>query len=67
MGVVATVAPRGLGPQDPAKKLEQWLKLLGQPLSRKHVIEIFGPEPPLTNGSKFKKMIYLNFNFLSNS
>ena len=47
MGVGATVAPRGLGPRDPTKKLAQWVDLLGQPLSRKHVFEIFGPEPPL--------------------
>ena len=47
MGVAATVAPRGLGPQNQAKKLAQWVDLLGQPLSRKHVFEIFGPEPPL--------------------
>ena len=47
MGVFATVAPRGLGPQDPTKKLAQWVDLWGQPLSRKHVFEIFGPKPPL--------------------
>ena len=34
-------------PGDPIKKLAQWVDLLGQPLSRKHVLEIFGPEPPL--------------------
>ena len=45
MGVAAIVAPRGLGPQDPTKKLAQWADLLGQPLSRKHNFEIFGPEP----------------------
>ena len=39
------VAPRGLGPQDPTKKLAQWIDLFGQPLSRKYVEEIFGPEP----------------------
>ena len=34
--------PRGLGPQNPTKKLAQWVDLLGQPLSLKHV---FGPDP----------------------
>ena len=48
MGVAATVAPRGLKPQDPTKKLAQWVDLLSQQLSRKHVFEIFGPEPPVT-------------------
>ena len=33
MGVAATVAPRGLGPQDPTKNLAQWVEILGQPLS----------------------------------
>ena len=47
MGVAATVAPRGLGPQDPTKKLAHWVDHLSQPLSQKHVFEIFGPEPPL--------------------
>ena len=47
MGVAATVAPRGLGPQDPTKKLAHWVDLLGRPLSRKHLFEIFGPEPTL--------------------
>ena len=45
MSVAATVAPTGLGPQDPPKKLAQWVDLLGQLLSRKNVFEIFGPEP----------------------
>ena len=30
--------------QDPTKKLAQWVDLLGQSLSRKHVIKIFGLE-----------------------
>ena len=46
MGVAATVPPRGLGPQNPTKKLAQWIDLFGQPLSRKRVSEIFGSEPP---------------------
>ena len=47
MGVAATVAPKGLGPQDPTKKLAHWADLLGQALTRKLVFENFGPEPPL--------------------
>ena len=45
--MAATVAPRGLGPQDPTKNLAHWVDLLGQLLSRKNVFEIFGSEPPL--------------------
>ena len=33
MGVAATVAPKGLGPQDPTKKLAHWGNLLGQSLT----------------------------------
>ena len=33
MGVAATVAPKGLGPQDPTKKLAHWVEMIGQPLS----------------------------------
>ena len=44
MGMAATVAPRGLGPQDLTKKLAHWMDLLGKPLSRKDVFEIFRPE-----------------------
>ena len=47
MGVAATVAPKGLGPQDPTKKLAHWVNLLGQPSTRKLVFKNFGPEPPL--------------------
>ena len=46
MGVAATVAPMDLGPQDPSKKLAQWVERLGQPLSRNHIFKVFGPEPP---------------------
>ena len=46
MGVAATVAPKGLGPQVPTKELADWVDLLGQPLSRKLVFKNFGPEPP---------------------
>ena len=35
MGVAATVAPKGFGPQDPTKKLASWVELLSQPLSWK--------------------------------
>ena len=37
MGVAAMVAPKNTGPQDPNKKLAQWVDLLGWPLSRKPV------------------------------
>lgn len=33
IGVAATLAPKGLGPQDPAKKWAHWVDLFGQPLS----------------------------------
>ena len=46
MGVAATVAPKGLGPQDPTKKLAHWVDLLNQPLTRKLVFKNFGPESP---------------------
>ena len=47
MGVAATVAPKGLGPQDPTKKVAHWVDLLGQLLTLKLVFQDFGPEPPL--------------------
>ena len=47
MGVAATVAPKGLGTQDPTKNLARWVNLLGHPLTRKLVLKNFGPEPPL--------------------
>ena len=56
MGVAVTVAPKGLGPQDPTKKLAHWVNLLGQPLTRKLVFENFGPEPLIR--TKFKDEIY---------
>ena len=40
------VAPKGLGLQDPTKKLAHWVDLFGQPLTRKLVFKNFGPEPP---------------------
>ena len=46
MGVATTVAPKGLGPEDPTKNLAQWVDFLGPLLSRKRVFKIFGPETP---------------------
>ena len=40
MGVAATLATKGLGPQDPTKVLARWVDLLGQPLSQKPVLKI---------------------------
>ena len=37
MGVAATVAPKGLGPQDSTKKSAHWMDLFGQTLSQKTV------------------------------
>ena len=39
MGEAATVAAKGLEPQDPTKKLAQRVDLLGQPLSRKLIFK----------------------------
>ena len=47
MGVAATLAPKGLGPQDPTKKLGHQVNLLDQPLTRNLVFKNSGPEPPL--------------------
>ena len=46
MGVVAMLAQKGLGPQCPTKKFAYWADLLGQLLSRKFMLNIFGTEPP---------------------
>ena len=35
IGVATTLAPKGLEPQDPTKKLAHRVELLGQPLSQK--------------------------------
>ena len=40
MGVAATMASKGLGLEDPTKKLARWVDLLGQPLSQKPVLKI---------------------------
>ena len=53
MGVAATVAPKGLGPQDPTKKLAHWVDLLGQPLTRK---KISGLNPHLIGNLRGKKV-----------
>ena len=55
MGVAATLAPKGLGPQDPTKKLAHRVELLGQPLSQKKVFENLGPEPPLNQWGRYFK------------
>ena len=52
MGVAATLAPKGLGPQDPTKKLAHRMELLGQPLSQKNGLENLGPEPSPLNQFK---------------
>ena len=45
MGVATTLAPKGLGPQDPTTKLVHWVELLGQPLSRKRFNNLVPPPP----------------------
>ena len=45
MGVAAKVARKGLGPQDPTKKLAQWMDLLGQPLSQNMFSKVSGLNP----------------------
>ena len=45
--MAATLAPKGLVPQDQTKKLAHRVELLGQPLSLKKVFENVGPEHPL--------------------
>ena len=42
-----TRAPNGMGSPNPTKKLAHLADLLGQPLYRNHVFEIFSGEPPL--------------------
>ena len=44
--LAATLAPEGLGSQDPTKKLANRMELLGQPLPRKNDFENLGPETP---------------------
>ena len=45
MGEVATLAPKGLGPQNPTKNWTRSVDILVQPISRKSVFKIYGPEP----------------------
>ena len=57
MGVAATVAPKGLGPQDPTKKLAHWGNLLGRSLTsnwQQKCIEkgFTGPPLPIPCGLK---------------
>ena len=47
MGVAATLAPKGMGPQDPTKKLAHVGVLLGHLLSQNRVSELSDPGPPL--------------------
>ena len=56
-GVAATLAPKGLGPQDPTKKLAHRVEILGQPSSQKNVFENIGP--PL----KINKILTLVYRF----
>ena len=44
MVVAATLAPKGLGPQEPTKKLSHRVELLEHPLSQRKVFENLGPE-----------------------
>ena len=39
MDVAATLAPMGLGPQDPIRKVTHRAELLGQPLSQKYFLK----------------------------
>ena len=43
MGVAATLAPKGLGHQNPTRKLAHWVDLIGQPISRESVSKFSGP------------------------
>ena len=61
MGVAAMLAPKGLGPQDPTKKLAHRVELLGQPLSQKRVFENLGPEPPPPPLNLFFEHMYFYF------
>ena len=41
MGMAVTLAPKGLGPQDPTKMLAYWADLLAQLLSQKTAFKHF--------------------------
>ena len=45
MGAATTCTPSDLGPPKPTEKLADCVNLLGQPLSRNNVFEIFSPPP----------------------
>ena len=47
MGVAAMPAPKGLGPQNPTKKLALVGVLLGHLLSQNRVSKLLDPRPPL--------------------
>ena len=42
--MAATMVPKGIGFQNPTKKLAHWVELMGQQLSQKNVFENLGPE-----------------------
>ena len=57
MGVAATLAPKGLGPKNPTKKLAHVGVLLGHMLSQNHAPEISDPGPPSLNNDVTTVMI----------
>ena len=46
VGVAAMLVPKGLGPQNPNKKLALWIDLLDQPFPQNHGFKKFRLEPP---------------------
>ena len=58
MGVVTTRAPNGLGSQNPAKKFAHLVDLLGQPLTRNQIFQIFKDEPPSRQMNLFAEYTY---------
>ena len=59
MGVAATLAPKGLGPKNPTKKLAHVGVLLGHMLSQNHAPEISDPGPPLKH-LNFDMILYIH-------
>ena len=59
MAVATSVAPEGLGSQNPVKKLVHFIYLSDQLLSQNKVFTIFEPDLPL----KQLLLIFLNFKF----
>ena len=45
LGVATTLAPKGLGSQDPTKTLAHRVELFGKPLSQKMFLKIKGLNP----------------------